>query len=130
MPFAGQNRVIYSMPRLDFDFEKEVQQRTLKQNRSLHKYCELLAEAFNDAGLDMKKVLKPEVEIPWTKYSAKEYLWRPIQLVMTGHLSTAEAETVDYGEIYKVLDRHLAQKFGVSVAWPSLDEQSKQAQVR
>ncbi len=109
------------------DTEKEVQQRTPLQNRALHKYCQMLADALNDAGLDMKQVLKPEIDIPWTKHSVKDHLWRPIQIIMTGAPSTASALTPEYGEVYKVLDRHLAEKFGVSVPWPSLDEQSKQA---
>jgi len=49
-------------------------QRTLKQNKSLHKFCELLADELNAAGLDMKTVLKPSVDIPWSKTSVKEFL--------------------------------------------------------
>jgi len=85
----------------------------------LHLYCERLAEALNDAGLDMKTVLKPGVEIPWTKESVKLHLWKPIQKAMTDTDSTREMETTDPSEIYEVLNRHLAQKFGVSVRWPS-----------
>lgn len=96
-------------------------QRTPTQNKCLHLYCEMLAQELNAAGLDMRKVLKPTVDIPWTKYSVKDHLWRPIQEVMTGHESTTEPETTEYQEIYKALDRHLADKFGVSVAWPSKD---------
>lgn len=95
--------------------------RTDRQNRALHKYCELLAEALNDAGLDMKTVLKPEVDIPWTKESVKNHLWRPIQTIMIDKASTTEMTTADPGEIYLVLDRHIAEKFGVHVEWPSED---------
>ena len=51
-------------------------QRTEKQNNSLHAYCQGLADELNSAGLDMRVVLKPEYEIPWTKESVKEHLWR------------------------------------------------------
>jgi len=67
--------------------------RTLKQNKSLHKYCELLADALNDAGLDMKKVLRPTIDIPWTKTSVKEHLWKPIQEAMLSKESTTEMQT-------------------------------------
>ena len=93
--------------------------RTLSQNAALHLYCERLAEALNNAGYDMKRTLKEDVEIPWTKEMAKEYLWRPIQKVMTGEESTTEMNTVEPSEIYEVLNRHIAEKFGVSVPWPS-----------
>lgn len=94
-------------------------QRTLTQNRALHKYCDMLADALNDAGYDMKKVIKQEVDIPWSQQSAKEFLWRPIQKAVTGIDSTTKPETSQYSAIYEVLDRHMAQKFGVSVPWPT-----------
>ncbi len=93
--------------------------RTSQQNKALHKYCELLAVVLNDAGLDMKTVLKPEIDIPWTKESVKNHLWRPIQEIMLDKESTTEMDTSDPSDIYLVLDRHLAEKFGVHVEWPS-----------
>ena len=98
------------------------EQRTILQNKALHKYCELLAEALNDAGLDMKVVLKPEVDIPWTKESVKNHLWRPIQEIMMDKESTTEMSTADPGKIYEVLDRHISEKHGVHVEWPSNQE--------
>ena len=84
----------------------------------MHLYCGQLAEALNDAGLDMKRILDDEVDIPWTKQSVKDHLWRPIQEVMTGKSSTTEPNTVEFSDVYKVLDRHISVKHGVSVAWP------------
>jgi len=97
--------------------------RTIKQNASLHVYCELLAEALNDAGYDMKKTLKPEVDIPWRKESVKEHLWKPIQKALTGKESTTDISTVEPSEIYDVLNRHIGEKFGVHVDWPSIETQ-------
>jgi len=95
--------------------------RTIKQNKSLHKYCELLAESLNEAGLDMKKVLKPGIDIPWTKESVKKHLWKPIQEVMLDKESTTEMDTKEPSEIYQVLDRHISEKFGVHIPWPNRD---------
>lgn len=39
-------------------------ERTLTQNRAIHLWFTMLADALNDAGLDMRTVLKPEIEIP------------------------------------------------------------------
>lgn len=102
------------------------EKRTLTQNKSLHLYCELLATALNDAGLDMKKVLKPSVDIPWTKISVKEHLYKPIMVIMTDKQSTTELDTVNPSDIYKVLDRHISEKFGVHVEWPSIESQSRE----
>lgn len=98
--------------------------RTLTQNRSLHLFLTQLAEGLNDAGLDMRVVLKPEVDIPWNKDTCKEYLWRPLQKVIAGEESTADCSTVDYTPIYDVLDRHMGQKHGFRIPdWPCIDTQ-------
>lgn len=94
-------------------------QRSETQNNALHKYCELLAEALNDRGLDMRTLLKPEIDIPWTKESVKNHLWRPIQVAMTDKESTAKANSDEYGPVYETLNRHLSDKFGVHVPWPA-----------
>lgn len=93
-------------------------QRTLTQNNCIHLYCQQMADALNAAGLDMRKTLKPEIEIPWTKESVKEHIWRPIQEVMTGKRSTTEINTVDPSEIYEVITRHMGEKHGIFVQWP------------
>lgn len=94
-------------------------ERTLQQNRAIHLYLRELSRALNDAGYDMKAVLKPNVDIPWTEEMAKEHLWRPIQKIMTKVESTAELDKLDVSEIYKVIDRHMSEKFGVHVEFPS-----------
>ena len=101
-------------------------QRSLSQNAALHKYCELLAKELNDAGYDMKKVLTKRPDIPWSMLTVKEHLWKPIQEVMTGKTSTAQAEKKEYIDVYEVLSRHIAKKFGVSVPWPCKEEEEKQ----
>ena len=94
--------------------------RTLTQNAALHKYCDLLAQALNDAGLDMRVVIKDEVDIPWTMENVKNHLWRPVYKVVTQEHSTTKADTTQYSEVYNVLSRHLSQKFGgIFVPWPS-----------
>ena len=96
--------------------------RTLTQNRALHKFCQMLADKLNEAGLDQKKVLKPEVEIPWTMEAVKEGLWKPVQEAVTGLKSTTKPEASQYSDIYEVLNRHLTTKLGVHVPWPTKDE--------
>lgn len=100
----------------------EEKQRTTLQNRSLHKYFSLLAKELNEAGLDMKAVLAPSVDIPWTPENIKNHLWRPVQKVYANKESTAELTTKETTDIYEALNRHLAWKFGVTVSWPSTEE--------
>lgn len=98
---------------------KETKQRTLQQNKAMHKYFSLLAEALNDAGLDMKKTLKPEIDIPWTTQTVKDFLWRPVQQLFLEKSSTTELTTIDPTKIHDILNRHLSEKFGISVEFPS-----------
>mgnify|MGYP001237929376 CR=1 FL=1 len=98
---------------------KTGRQRTLTQNRSLHLYCDHLANALNDAGLDFRQALRQDIEVPWDEILAKKYLWGPVQKAITGFDSSTKPETHQYGQIYEVLNRHISTKFGVYVPWPS-----------
>jgi hypothetical protein len=82
--------------------------RTTQQNKSLHVGFKLIADALNDAGHDMRKVLKPTVEIPWSDKTVKEYLWRPIQKAMLQKSSTTELEKqMEIDRVWDVVMRHL-----------------------
>ncbi len=98
-------------------------QRTSRQNRAMHKFFEHLAIALNDAGLDMLKTLKPGIEIPWSAATAKELLWRPIQEAMTTKKSTTELTTKECTQVYETINRHLGDRFGLSVEWPSTESE-------
>ena len=93
--------------------------RTSAQNNALHVYCRLLGEKLNDSGYDMKRVIKQEVDIPWSPSLVKEYLWKPIQKIVANEDSTAKAGSDDYYKTYSVLSRQLSDKFGVFVDFPS-----------
>ena len=93
-------------------------QRSLKQNSALHVWCSALADTLNEKGLDMRKVIKADVDIPWNKQSVKDYIFKPVLEAMTGAESSADAEKVDYIKVYETLNKHLAEKFGVHVPWP------------
>lgn len=97
--------------------------RTIQQNSALHLFFEMLAQALNDAGLDQRKLLKPIIEIPWTKEAVKDQLWRPIQKAMYHKESTTELlkhEEID--KIHEVLMRELGRIYQVEfIPFPSND---------
>lgn len=101
------------------DLKIERKTRTDLQNRAMHLYFTQLAEELNDAGFDMKKVIR--VDVPWTAFSVKEYLWRPVQKMLFGKKSTTQLKTNQVGEIHDVVDRGVSERTGVHVPWPSLD---------
>ena len=110
---------------VEVEFRRKAKQRTLTQNRALHLFCQWLADTLNDAGDDMRKTLRQDVDIPWTCESVKEHLWRPIQIAMTDKRSTTEITTVEPTEIHAVLSRHLGQKLGIACPdWPKRSDKA------
>ena len=96
-------------------------QRTLQQNKALHQYFRLLAEELNNAGYDMRRTLKPGVDIPWSSETVKEYLWKPIQNAQLMKQSTKDLTTKEIDLVYDTLNRHLWQTTGVTIEFPSQD---------
>jgi hypothetical protein len=100
------------------------QTRSLKQNSSLHKYCDEMAKQMNDAGFDQRLTMrgfKEGFEIPWTMPSVKD-LFRLIATAMYGVDSTAELDTKQIQNVYEIVHLRLSEITGISVAWPSIDE--------
>src|SRR6185503_8600520 len=64
--------------------------RTPDQNRAMHKYFSLLAEALNDAGLTVQHILQKKIELNWTPMMIKELLWRDVQIRLFGKESTKD----------------------------------------
>ena len=112
-----------NLPEHGILIELKFGKRTTKQNSAMHKYFTMLADELNNAGLDMKKVLKPSVSIPWTLDSVKTYLWGAIMQALTGKEHTSDLDRNEIDEVYMALSRHMAEKFGVMVEFPSKENQ-------
>lgn len=96
-------------------------QRTLKQNAALHKMFKMLSDELNTAGLDMRATLKPEIDIWWNEKTIKEYLWRPIQKMQVMKESTTDLTTREIDQVFETLAKHLGEKFGIELNFPSID---------
>jgi hypothetical protein len=99
-------------------------QRTLTQNRALHLWLGMLADQLNASGMDMRKTLRHDVELPWSVETCKEFLWRPIQEAVLRKESTTEANRIEYSQVFEVLAHHMAIRLGVTVPeWPRKNQQ-------
>lgn len=96
--------------------------RTDKQNRALHLYFTQLAEALNDSGWDMRKLLKKEIDIPWTALTVKNDLWREIQKPLIGVKSTTELKSNEIDKVYDVLNKLIGERTGVFIPFPCIEE--------
>jgi hypothetical protein len=95
--------------------------RTSLQNRAIHKFCGLLADKFNAAGLDMVTVLKEkETEVSWTMESVKDVIWRSIQLALfPDKPSTTQLETHEVTKVYEQIARHMSNRFNINQSFPN-----------
>lgn len=106
--------------------EKKNKLLTRQQQKALHLFYEHLAQELSDAGLDMKKTLKPEIDIPWSARTVKDFLWRPIQQAQLQKKSTTELTTTDIDKVVNTLTRHLGERFGIEIQFPCIEEVMRQ----
>ena len=99
--------------------------RTLKQNASLHKWCEQLAEVLDDSGYDMRELIK--VPIRPNKDNIKSEIVHPVMKALYPDItSTAELDTKQIMEIHEHLVRAFGEKLGVEAPpWPSNESLSE-----
>jgi hypothetical protein len=94
--------------------------RTEAQNRALHLFFTQLADELNEKGFDMRTLIRQEVEISWTPYSIKEYLWKPLQKALTGKKSTTQLDKYqEINLIYDNLNRIIIDRTQGEVTPPS-----------
>lgn len=93
--------------------------RTIKQNKAIHLYFTLVADALNGAGLDIKTAV--DLDIPWTPENVKNLLWRPVQQTMLDKQSTTRLTTKEIDQVWEVVNRYLAS-LGIHEPFPSIKE--------
>ena len=102
--------------------------RTNPQNRSLHKWCEMMADDLNAAGYDQRVVMnqfKDGFLVPWTMDAIKN-IFRSVAKAMYECDSTADLTTTQIQEVYQVVDARLSEITGVRHEWPSEESMSAQ----
>ena len=98
---------------------KNLDMRTLQQNKALHKYFSLVAEALNDRQLTVKTIIKADIE--WNPISVKSLLWKPIQEAVLQKKSTTELKRKEIDDVYDTINRALGEKFGIYVPFPTIE---------
>lgn len=106
---------------IELQIDKLKKTRTSQQNRALHLWFTQLAVALNNAGWDMRKLIRKEVDIPWSGISVKEYLWRPIQENYLKKKSTIQLKTEEIDQIFDIVNRIVGERTGVYIPFPSIE---------
>lgn len=87
---------------------------TDNQRKAFHAGCQELADHLNAHGKDMRAVLKHDVDIPWTKDTVKEYIFRPIMKAMYGYESHTELKKIEeVSKLWDVAFKHLGERVEV-----------------
>ena len=108
-------------PYMEVDITVGERQRSDQQRKAIEVYCNMLARALNDAGMDQRAVLaqmREGVEIPWSQDRVKDTLWREVQKAMLSKTSTTNLSRQEVSQVYEALNRWTGQTLGVSVPFP------------
>lgn len=116
--FIGKN--------VEIKIEVVKNRRTSQQNAALHLWFTQLSETLNNDGYDMRKLIRQEIDIMWTPYNVKEYLFRPIMKLLTGKKSTSQLTGEDINKIYDIINKTIGERTGIFIPFPSIDNLIKE----
>ena len=100
--------------------------RTIQQNKALHKFFLIICERLNEMGMEFNYTgLKGfNLSTRYTPIIVKEFFWRPIQITMFDIDSTTKINTIQINEIMDVLIKWFGEK-GVVIQFPSKEQLNK-----
>ena len=101
---------------------KNKKNRSIQQNKALHKWFDQLSKALNEDGFDMRTVISEEIDIPWSHYTVKEHLWRPVQKTLYNIESTKNINTQEINKIYDIINKTVGERTGIHVPFPNIEE--------
>ena len=99
--------------------------RTDQQRKAIEVYCRESAKALNDAGFNLKAILEAKpIDVECTQENIKDTIFKPIvQALYPEKTSTTQLTTGEVTHVYEVMNRWLAEHFGVHVPFPSEENQ-------
>lgn len=93
--------------------------RTQQQNKALHLYFRLVADALNNAGLTVQETLAHQMDMEWSEHRVKELIWKQAQKKFLGKKSTTLLEKqFDIDQVYDHINRWLSDLGVESVPFP------------
>lgn len=97
-------------------------QRTISQNKSLHKLLSEVANEMLAQGIERKTVIEDleGYSCPIDSAFLKE-VWRMIQFTQTGKISTTELTTSEVNKVYDTFNLFLGENYGIHLSWPSYE---------
>ena len=100
-------------------------QRTTTQNKSLHKYCQMVADDMNSAGFVADEIITLPIRL--TGDLVKDCIFKRIMTALYKDKdSTTELSTTEIQDVYENMSRALGEKFGITTPWPDRFSQAEE----
>jgi len=106
------------------DVKNVCKTRTTAQNSALHLWFSQIAEELNSKHFDMRAIIRQDIEIEWTGYTIKEYLFKPLLRAKFGKKTTTKITTNEINDIFDIINKTIAERTGGEVEvpnFPSID---------
>jgi hypothetical protein len=102
--------------------KKVVQNRSTRQNSSLHLYFTFISNELNNLGLEFQYngINDNVFSLKYTPDLVKEFIWRPIQIAMFNIESTKQVNTNQINDIIDVITKFFSDR-GVVLEFPSIE---------
>ena len=94
-----------------------------KQRGALHVWLQMIADLFNEAGMEYGSRVKfngEQVKIPWDMSKVKEDIYKPLLESMTGKQSTEDQSSIDSSLVARQITLIFGERYGIPLPpWPS-----------
>lgn len=114
------NRLLYFKQEVELKAIKIT--RSIKQNRSLHKFFMMLSDELNNLGIEYQYIgiSGRQFSLMYTLDLVKQFIWKPIQVALFDFESTTKLDTIQMNQIIDVITKFFADR-GVVITFPSMD---------
>jgi hypothetical protein len=93
-----------------------------QQRKAMHVWFDQLGEAMNEKHIDMRAFLRKDIEIPWSGWAVKEFIFKPLMAQRYGKKSTNDLfKSGEIDMLYDVINKEVIERTKGQVevpAWP------------
>ena len=99
--------------------KREISQRTNLQNNALHLYFKLLSDELINASVDLRELVREDVDIIPTPEALK-LLWKQLQKAMLNKESTTQLTKGEVDKVFEVFAKLISERAKVYIPFPSI----------
>ena len=103
-----------------YEVDIKVKKRTNQQNKSIHKYCELIADTLNKEKMVIQEVIK--LNTSWDMIRAKELIFKPVVQMLYNKDSTTKLNKNELDKVIDTITLYLGEKGIVSPEFPTSED--------